>query len=58
VGLATDVAGGYSPSLLSAIRSAVIASRVLHEGVDDYDHGGPSSSGTNNNDKHEAVSGW
>lgn len=29
VGLGTDVAGGYSPSMLSAIRSAVIASRTL-----------------------------
>ena len=33
VGLGTDVAGGYSPSMLSAMRSAVIASkavRMLH----------------------------
>ena len=29
VGLGTDVAGGYSPSMLNAIRSAVIASRAL-----------------------------
>eukprot|EP00951_Prasinocladus_malaysianus_P023202 scaffold196426_cov47-Prasinocladus_malaysianus.AAC.2 len=29
VGLATDVAGGYSPSMLDAIRSAVIANKVL-----------------------------
>ncbi len=30
IGLATDVAGGYSPSMLVAMRSAVIASRVVH----------------------------
>ena len=33
VGLGTDVAGGYSPSMLSAMRSAVVASkavRMLH----------------------------
>ena len=33
VGLGTDVAGGYSPSMLSAMRSAVLASkavRMLH----------------------------
>lgn len=29
VGLATDVAGGYSPSMLSAIRNAVINSKAL-----------------------------
>jgi guanine deaminase len=29
VGLATDVAGGYSPSMLSAIRNAVITNKVL-----------------------------
>lgn len=30
VGLGTDVAGGYSPSMLSAIRAAVLASKALH----------------------------
>mmetsp|Transcript_5853 Transcript_5853/g.10543 ORF Transcript_5853/g.10543 Transcript_5853/m.10543 type:complete len:155 (-) Transcript_5853:61-525(-) len=29
VGLGTDVAGGYSPSMLSAIRNAVITHKVL-----------------------------
>jgi hypothetical protein len=33
------VAGGYSPSMLTSIRSAVLASRALHDGVDDYHHG-------------------
>lgn len=31
VGLGTDVAGGYSPSLFNASRSTVIASRALHQ---------------------------
>ncbi|GAB4822013.1 hypothetical protein N2152v2_009059 [Parachlorella kessleri] len=30
VGLGTDVAGGYSPSMLSAMRAAVLASKALH----------------------------
>ena len=29
VGLGTDVAGGYSPSMLSAMRAAVLASKSL-----------------------------
>lgn len=29
VGLGTDVAGGYSPSMLSAVRAAVLASKCL-----------------------------
>ena len=29
VGLGTDVAGGYSPSILSAMRAAVMASKSL-----------------------------
>jgi cytosine/adenosine deaminase-related metal-dependent hydrolase len=29
VGLGTDVAGGYSPSMLSSIRNAVVTSRAL-----------------------------
>ncbi|EKU20913.1 guanine deaminase, partial [Nannochloropsis gaditana CCMP526] len=32
VGLGTDVAGGYSSSMLSAIRSCVLASRALEDG--------------------------
>ena len=30
MGLGTDVSGGYSPSILSVIRQAVIASNLLH----------------------------
>lgn len=33
VGLATDISGGYSPSLYTAIRQAVISSRMLNDGV-------------------------
>ena len=29
VGLGTDVSGGYSPSILDAIRQAIIASKVM-----------------------------
>ncbi|MCM3389493.1 guanine deaminase [Ureibacillus chungkukjangi] len=34
IGLGTDVSGGFSPSLYDNIRQAVIASRMLEEGVD------------------------
>ena len=34
IGLATDVSGGYSPSMYAAIRQAVISSRMLETGVD------------------------
>ena len=34
IGLATDVSGGYSPSMYAAIRQAVISSRMLDTGVD------------------------
>lgn len=34
IGVATDISGGYSPSMYSAIRQAVISSRMLNEGVD------------------------
>ena len=33
------MAGGYSPSMLSAVRSCVIASRVLEDGVEEWRHG-------------------
>lgn len=33
IGLATDISGGYSPSMYSAIRQAVISSRMLQDGV-------------------------
>ncbi|EWM24381.1 guanine deaminase [Nannochloropsis gaditana] len=39
VGLGTDVAGGYSSSMLSAIRSCVLASRALEDGVEEWRHG-------------------
>lgn len=34
IGNATDVSGGYSPSMYSAIKQAVISSRMLESGVD------------------------
>lgn len=34
IGLATDISGGYSPSMYQAIRQAVISSRMLQDGVD------------------------
>jgi len=43
IGLGTDVAGGYDPSMLSALRSAVVVSRLLKTGVDCYDHDGAAS---------------
>ena len=30
IGLGTDVAGGYSPSIMDAMRQAIIASKVIH----------------------------
>ena len=33
IGLATDISGGYSPSMYTAIRQAVISSKMLNEGV-------------------------
>ena len=42
IGLGTDVAGGYSPAMLSAIRSAVTSSRMLQDGVDKFDFCGSS----------------
>eukprot|EP01059_Diplonema_ambulator_P005611 TRINITY_DN15388_c0_g1_i1.p1 TRINITY_DN15388_c0_g1~~TRINITY_DN15388_c0_g1_i1.p1 ORF type:complete len:458 (+),score=62.84 TRINITY_DN15388_c0_g1_i1:60-1376(+) len=38
VGLGTDVAGGYDPSMLSAIRHAVSSSHILTHGATDYIH--------------------
>lgn len=34
IGLATDVSGGYSPSMYQSIRQAVVSSRMLNDGVD------------------------
>ena len=42
VGLGTDVAGGYSPSMLSALRTAVITSqavRMQHLGPEEHGEG-------------------
>lgn len=44
VGLGSDVAGGYSPSMLVAIRQCVISSRMLKDGVDHYHRTSSSSS--------------
>ncbi len=33
IGLATDISGGYSPSMYSAIRQAVVSSKMLNDGV-------------------------
>ncbi len=41
VGLGTDVAGGYSPSMLSALRSAVVTSKALR-----MQHLAPAEHGT------------
>ena len=41
IGLGTDVAGGYSPSMLSALRSAVITSKALR-----MQHLAPTEHGT------------
>ena len=37
VGLATDVAGGHDPSMLSALRAAIFASHILEHGTDRFD---------------------
>ena len=34
IGLGTDISGGFSPSLYDNIRTAVMASRILEDGVD------------------------
>lgn len=34
IGIGTDLSGGYDPSMYSAIRQAVISSRMLEDGVD------------------------
>ena len=34
IGLATDISGGYTPSMYQAIRQMVISSKMLNEGVD------------------------
>jgi len=33
IGLATDISGGYSPSMYQSIRQAAISSKMLEEGV-------------------------
>ena len=53
IGLATDISGGYCPSMYSAVRQAVISSRMLNEGVDPSlsreNRGRPDSAITLNN---------
>lgn len=39
VGLGTDVAGGYDPSMLSSIRAAAWSSRFLEKGASGFDFG-------------------
>lgn len=34
VGLGTDVAGGYSPSMFDALRQSILSARMLEDGVD------------------------
>ena len=49
VGVATDISGGYHPSMYNAIRQAVISSRMLNEGVD------PSVSSESRGRKNSAI---
>lgn len=61
IGMATDISGGYSPSVYNAIRQAVISSRMLNEGVDpslSYDKRGRNNSAiTLNNAFYSATVG-
>ena len=34
IGMATDISGGYTPSMYQSIRQAVVSSKMLNEGVD------------------------
>lgn len=59
IGMATDISGGYSPSMYQAIRQAVISSRMLQEGVNPSlprdERGRPCSSITINNAFYSAT---
>lgn len=59
VGMATDISGGYSPSMYQSIRQAVISSRMLQEGVNPSllrdERGRPCSSITINNAFYSAT---
>ncbi len=59
IGLATDVSGGYSPSMYQSIRQAVISSRMLNDGVDpsieSSKRGRAASTITLNNSFHSAT---
>ena len=50
IGLGTDISGGFSPSIYDNIRQAVIASRMLEEGVD------PSLSAAERGMPHSRIS--
>ncbi|WP_028829261.1 amidohydrolase family protein [Proteocatella sphenisci] len=49
IGMATDISGGYSPSMYQAIRQSIISSRMLEDGVD------PSINGKNRGRKNSAI---
>lgn len=49
IGLATDVSGGFSPSMYQSIRQAVTSSRMLESGVD------PLLSNNTRGRKHSAI---
>lgn len=59
IGMATDISGGYSPSMYQSIRQAVISSRMLQEGVNPSLHrnerGRAGSSITINNAFYSAT---
>ena len=60
IGLGTDVAGGYSPTMLSAMRHTVLSSTMLTEGVTNYIHHDEENLGiegkNNEKDHHERIS--
>ncbi len=59
IGIATDISGGYSPSMYQSIRQAVISSRMLQEGVNPSlprdERGRPCSAITINNAFYAAT---
>ena len=59
IGMATDVSGGYSPSMYQAIRQAVVSSRMLQDGVNpavkSAERGRPDSAITLNNSLYCAT---
>lgn len=61
IGMATDISGGYTPSMYQAIRQAVISSRMLNDGVNpavpSSERGRPDSAITLNNALYCATVG-